>query len=628
MSLIRIFKVGIVILLLVILAIIVRYFIVRPLREHQIPIKTEKIDAQKIEKKQKAEHLEIKGKEKILLVKADKHYMGEDESYHAEGDVEMTLFKKREGKDVFLYGDKVVYDKDRTYFVSSGKAKAKFKDLVIESVLIHYDNKKELFWTESGVYFYSQRLKGPAQKMIYLMEEERLELKENIRLQIEPKIESSSSLVAEGENFEYSEKEKRGKMEGEVRLFHGKSRSSADSLEFELSQDGEHIRTLILKGEVKASLIEEEMKDISHQDRPSLFAQSARREAQAEEIKLMAFPKISKIHEIEASGNCSFKFISSSGSYTQIHAESVKYVFDNEGELIEFKAIKSARMINQGENPKERQLIEGDTLTIMDKTDILRVKGKSQFGARVTSPRSEIFAGEIAFFLDNGNLEVKEGVKVILKSKKEEEKPIGIFSKEHPVFIRANEMRYFDEGKRFLFNGNIKAWQEKRVLLADEIELFEETGEIFCTGEVKSVIPHKPKEEKEEERLEISSDRMTYKPEKNLVFYKDKCCIKVREAVLRAQSIFVYLKDEKGDVQRIIARGKVVIIQDLGEGRGEEAIYEPDKEVLVLLGNPVLIDKERGITKGDKLTFYMADGRIIAENKGKERSVTVIKRER
>ncbi|GAH32736.1 unnamed protein product, partial [marine sediment metagenome] len=66
----------------------------------------------------------------------------------------------------------------------------------------------------------------------------------------------------------------------------------------------------------------------------------------------------------------------------------------------------------------------------------------------------------------------------------------------------------------------------------------------------------------------------------------------------------------------------------LGEGRGEEAIYDPDKESVVLLGNPVLIDKDKGITRGDKLTFYLADDRILVENKARERSATVIKREK
>ena len=627
MILARIMRAGIAILLLIILAVIMRYFIARSLREHQTSMKTKKITQQKIEKKEKIEHFEIKGEEESVKVRADEHYVGEDDKNYVEGNVEIIFLKRREGKDVFLYGDEVVYDKDWNHVLLSGQARAKFKDLMIESASLHYDNKKELFSTESGVNFSSRRLRGPAQKMVYLMEEEKLELEGNIRLQIEPNIETSSPIEVRGNKFEYSEKRKRGKMEGEVRLFHGKSRASADILEFELFPDGENIRTLILKGKVKASLIEEEKREVSSQSEPSNFAQGTKREVEAEEIELRAFPKLQKIQAMEAKGNCSFKFVSSSGSFTQILAESMRFLFDPEGELRELHALKNARMLDQGENPEDRRLTAGDTLTIKDKTDVLRVKGKGKFGARVASSDSDIFAEEIVVFLDNNNLEAKGGVKVVLKSKKGEKKRIGLFSKERPVFIRAKEMRYFDEQNRFLFDEDIKVWQEKKVLFADKVMLDEETGKIFCTGGVKSIFPHRPKEEKEEERLEISSDIMTFKPEENVISYEKRCSLKVKEIDLRAQSVSIYLGEEKGDMERMIARGKVVIVQNLGEGRGEEAIYDPDKESLILLGNPVLIDKEKGITNGDKLTFYIADDRILVENKDRERSATIIKRE-
>jgi len=628
MNLPKIMRVGTAILLLILLAIIVRYFTTRSLREHQIPMKTEKITQQKIEKKDKIVHFEIKGDKESVKVKADKHYVGEDNNYHAEGNVEIIFFKKREDRDVFIYGDELVYDKDWNHFVLFGQAKVKFKDLVIESVSLHYDNKKELFWSESGVDFSSGSLSGTALKMVYLMKQEKIELQENVHLHIRPNLETSFPLIAEGKKFEYSRKKRHGVMEGGVNLFHGESRASASNLEFDLFPDEENIRTLVLKGKVKATIIEEERENISSESRSSHFSQSAKREVEAEEIELRAFPDLQKIQAIEANGDCSFKFVSSSGSFTQILAESIKFLFDRQGGLREFHALKNARMIDLDESSDEPRLIEGDTLTIKGKTDVLRVKGKGQFEARVASSGSEIFAEEIAVFLDNNDLEAKKGVKVVLKSKNGEVKRIGIFSKEHPVFIKAKEMRYVDEGERFIFKGNTKAWQEKKILLAEEIVLYEETGEILCRGGVKSVFPHKPKEDEKEERLEISSDKMTFNPEENLLSYEKRSSLKVKDIDLRAHSVSVYLNEEEGDIEKIIAREKVVIVQNLGEGRGEEAIYDPEKESLVLLGNPVLIDKDKGITRGDKLTFFIADDRILVENKARDRSVTVIKREK
>ncbi|NIO48533.1 MAG: hypothetical protein GTN73_03710, partial [Candidatus Aminicenantes bacterium] len=132
-------------------------------------------------------------------------------------------------------------------------------------------------------------------------------------------------------------------------------------------------------------------------------------------------------------------------------AESVKFLFDQEGELREFEALKKASMIDQEEDSEERRLIEGDSLIIKGKTDVLRVKGKGPYEARVASSDSEVLAEEISISLDNNNLEVKKGVKVVLNSKKGEKNRIGLFSEEYPVLINAQEMRYFDKEKRFLF---------------------------------------------------------------------------------------------------------------------------------------------------------------------------------
>jgi len=621
-------RAGIIILLVILLAIIVRYFTISSLRKPQVPVKTDDLTQQKIEEKDKVVHFEIKGGEESVRFKADKHYVGEDKNYHAEGNVEIIFLKKREGKDVFIYGNEVVYDKDWNHFVLSGQGKVKYKDLVIESVSLNYDNKRELFSTEKGVSFSSEGFSGTAQKLDYLMEQEKLHFQENVHLRLRPNLETSFPVIAQGKRLEYSRKSRQGMMDGGVRLFHGESRAAASNLKFELSEDEDNLRTLVLKGKAKAFIREEEKKDISSSRRPSPFSQSAMREVEAEEIELRAFPDFQKVQAVEASGNCSFKFVSSSGSFTHILAESVKFLFDQEGKLREFEALKKASMIDQEENSEERRLIEGDALIIKDKTDVLRVKGKGPYEARVSSSDSEVFAEEISIFLDNNNLEVKRGVKVVLNSKKGEKKRIGLFSKDQPVLINASEMRYFDEEKRFLFNGDIKAWQEKRILLAEEIVLYEDTGKILSTGGVKSIFPHKPKDEEKEERVEISSDKMTYRPEQNLIFYEKRSSLKVKDIDLRAQSVSVYLSEEEGDMEEIIARGNVVIVQNLGEGRGEEAIYDPDEESVVLLGNPVLIDKDRGITRGDKLTFYLADDRILVENRARERSATVIKREK
>ncbi|MCK4759034.1 MAG: hypothetical protein KAT69_03250 [Candidatus Aminicenantes bacterium] len=627
MGFIKALRITVAVLLVLVLAVIVRHFLTRSSGGVRVPVQSDDITQKNIEKKEKVELVEYKMEDESLHVKADKHYMGEDRDYHAEGNVEIVFVKEREGKDVILYGNKVVYDKDMTRFVSSGQGRVKFKDLVVESVLLNYDNKREIFSTEKGVSFFSQRLRGSAQKMTYQMGQERLILQENVRLQILPRDESSPSLEVTGKKLDYSEKNKKGKIEGGVELFRGESRASAEIMKFEMYPDGEQIKSLILEKGAWASLAEGEGESRPLEKQSPLFDQSARREIEGKEITFKFFQDPSVLQEVEARGNSSFKFISSDESFTWVRAESGRFVFDREGELTEFQASKNARIVKQADDPDETRLIEGDVFTKKRDSDVLWVKGRGPYEARVSSRENDVFAEEIFISLDNNDLEAKGGVKVILEAKEGGGKPIGIFSEEQPVFIQARGMRYFAEHKRFLFNENVKAWQEEKVLRTDEIELFEETGQILCRGGVESTMLHTTKEG-EEEKLKISSEKMTYFPEENLVLYQNKSSLTVKDVTLQAQSISVYMGEEDKGIQKIVARKKVVIVQELGEAYGEEAVYDPENESLVLLGNPVLIDKDGGRTEGHKLTFHMADDRILVENKDRERSVTVIKRER
>jgi lipopolysaccharide export system protein LptA len=85
------------------------------------------------------------------------------------------------------------------------------------------------------------------------------------------------------------------------------------------------------------------------------------------------------------------------------------------------------------------------------------------------------------------------------------------------------------------------------------------------------------------------------------------------------------LNEEGGGIKKITALDNVVIVHDQKQGRGEKAVFNVKKDTIILTGNPVLIAKDQGKTEGIKLTFYLADGKIVIENKDRERSVTVIK---
>jgi len=613
------------VVLLFLLIIILWYFITHWRREAAVPLEKKEIAQQKIERTEGIQYSEFKGEMGRIQVKAQKHYVGEDGNYYLEGKVEIIDFGKKAGQDVFIFADKVVYDKDWNHFDLVGQGRVRYKDIAIESNFLEYEKEEEIFQSSKGVSFSSKRLKGSSQKIIYFLREEKLRLQENVELEMSSLEQASHPLIAKGNSFDYSRKEKKGTMEGDVHLFLGKSRGSADLMNFELSENEEQIRLLFLKGGVKAYLFEEEKKKSPSEGQSPYFLQSEERQVEAEEIKVGTFLDLPRIRAIEAKGNCSLKLVSSSGRVTWIQAGAMDWIFNRKRALREFKAFDNARMVEKDANDGKERLIEGEELTLEGSRSVLWVRGKDKVASRIASETSEVTAKEIAILLKHDDLEAYGEVKVTFRSEKGEKESIGFFSREEPVFAAAKEMRYWKDKKRFILKDNIRIWQGKEMLLAQEVVILEETQEIFGWGTVRSIFFHKPKVGEIEEKLEISAEEMSFQPKDDLISYKEKSSLSSKNISLKAQSISVYLEEGKGKIKEISAKGNVIITQGLQEAQGEEAQYDVDKEIIVLLGNPVLVDKNKGRIEGDKLTFYMGDGRIVVENKDRERSIIVIK---
>lgn len=120
---------------------------------------------------------------------------------------------------------------------------------------------------------------------------------------------------------------------------------------------------------------------------------------------------------------------------------------------------------------------------------------------------------------------------------------------------------------------------------------------------------------------------MNFDPRANLLTFEPGAWVKAPNGSLEGQILVVTLAEGSADILTIQARGKTVVKDELREGRSEEAVYDLEKETMVLTGSPVVMDKNRGVVRGDKLTFHMGGDRIFVENRERERSATVIKRE-
>lgn len=132
---------------------------------------------------------------------------------------------------------------------------------------------------------------------------------------------------------------------------------------------------------------------------------------------------------------------------------------------------------------------------------------------------------------------------------------------------------------------------------------------------------------KKSEPIDIVSDRMEAFQLKKMVVFSGNVVAIQGDITLKSDQLFVYYKDKEkgknettkekvakrdlettGDLERIEAKGNVIITQKDMTATGKEAVYYEEKAEIVLTGNPVLKDGNNTI-KGCRVIVYVNESR-------------------
>jgi lipopolysaccharide export system protein LptA len=603
-------------LLAIIGVIALHFFLRRPVPAESLvePAPAVRPPGEDVDRKEGVEHVIFKGDKGKIKVKADEFYLGEDKLNHLEGNVEVVDYGNTGSQEIIMLADRVDYDQDLKNFHATGRARIKDKDALIESSSFVYDKKEDVFRTDRGVVFSSNKLKANSRTLTYRRRAQTLEFEGDLAIEVLAKEKTGLPLSVFGDKFLYMRKTKIGRVDNNVRMSRGKSRGTADALIFRLTPDEQEVNYLALQGTAKVALFKETAKD----------AADSGQQAEADEIRLVSFPDESKVSRLSATGACSLTLSVSAGATDKVRGQSVGLMFDRAGDLTDYSASEEARVDLADRTGGDERRVWGDKITYHKKGDVLKTVGTDKIPARIDSARTEVEAGWITVNQESGNMQSSGAVKLVLKPGKDD-KAVGFFSKDKPVFITCKDLVYTKGNKKFLFKEDVRIWQDKTVVLAKEFEILEHSEKVFGRGGVKASFTHKPKDKPVEEPLAIGADEMSYVPKDKTIKFAGGSFLNTNTMTLTSTDLSVRLKEEGNEMVRILAKGKVLIIQETKEGRGEEANYDLLADTVVLTGSCVLVDKEKGVLEGDKLTFYLGDGKILIENKERSRSAMVIK---
>ena len=579
--------------------------------------------AKKIDEKVRLRYVEFRGEKAKVEFTADRAFIGPDDKYHLVGNVQIIDHGRKGGQKIVITGREVVSDPERTRYDFQGPVEVLYKDATVRTSDLSYHRLKEIFQTDRRLDISSPQLRGQALGLTYDLKTGLLTLIGGVLFEV-TSADMGPPLVVQAQSFVFHNGERQGSLQGGVSLSHGRSRGNCQSLDFNLFANTDKLNLVYLRGGASLELRNEFSKPRAAADSSAFVRLGENQDIRAEEIKLRAFLDQAQLHSYESQGQSSFEFISSQGLRTRFEAETLDFIFDQWGGLREFRSFTGARMVQQEEG--QTRTVQGDSVVLEGGSDWLQVRAKPGGKTMAALAKTEIQAEEMNFGLEKEDLEAR-GAKVVLAGRPGRS-PGGFFEKEQPVFITAGQMRYTQAEKRFNFQDNVRMWQNRKTLLAGKIALWEDTGRALGEGGVRVLFPHQPKSGRAEEKVEISAPRLSSLPEENLMVFEGQARLRLEKAEVRAESIRVHLRPETQEAERLMAQGDVVIVQDAREGRGQQADYDLEADLIVLTGSPRLLEKNKGQIEGLKLTFHLADGTIAVENKGRERSVTLIKSNR
>jgi len=555
--------------------------------------------------------LEFRGDRGRIEIKAERHRALKEGIYRLEGQVEIHDFGRRPGLEAWITCEEAQYDQDWRQIILSGQVKIKRQGIDFEAEKIIYRREDEFLEAQGSVKLKFKRLTGRATHLNYSLKEEKLELSQEVQIKFEPEEKGQAPLFIEGQSFVFERKQHRGRMEGKVRLSQGKNSGEADWAEFLLSEDEQYLSHLELGGLVRG------------QARTKSFEGSV----VALSLKVKPFLKGNRIHALEAEGSSELG-ISRPGERVLFAAEKIRLVFNRWGGLREIDTRDQARWLREDLKSGQGQEARAEFIRYYADRGHLEIKSPQAKKASLSQPGSAVTAAEMTLNVDTQDLEALGEVHLVVEpEKKAAEKQAGILSTEKPVFGLGEMLLYSFGQKRMILEEKARLWQDDFSLQARKILLAFDSKELEAYDLVRlSLIRKEERKLARPQPVFITSFQMKYLPGENRLDLDGPCELLSAGYTVKAKKMLIRFKGDTSELDRIEAQGEVSVMKDSVVARAERGFYEWEKDLFILEGKPVLEDPEQGTIRGDKLTFNLAEGRIVVENQGRERSISIIKK--
>jgi lipopolysaccharide export system ATP-binding protein len=565
-------------------------------------------DGRVVDTKERVRHQEFREGRLVAEVRGDAFFLGPDGRNHLQGSIEIVRFGPGGEAVTRLAAGEVVYDKGGLVFTVAGRVRAEAGGVVLEGESFVYDETAGLFSTRSGGAFSAEALKGEAREVLYAEGPEEIRLGGGFRVETAAAGLPDGTLAVSGESLTYARRDRRGLVEGQARLEGGGFRGSAAAASFVAAEDESGLASAVLEGEAEVVLDGKERRGD-----PSLETRAGR--------IAVAFSRAPSVVTLETSGGSRFAFEPAPGEAGTVLAASAVLSYGHEAGRLAWQA-RGGVKAETTEGGLVR-VLEGEE-AVFDGAGTLGVGGGKDRPAAASAADFRTEAGHILFNCGTGDLLATGGVSGVLKAQ-EGRRKAGFFSAGEDVALSCRVLERRAGRSTFLFTGQATARQGGSVVRAEELETAGEDGRMSGRGGVEITLAADGGAGDTSGTVVLRGEEMSYRPDTRTLSLAGKASVSLPEAALEAGSVSAVVSPTGDGLGSLAASGGVTLVKGDYRGRAEAASYEAAAERITLTGSPVLTDGQGGSARGDKLTFDLADDKILVENEGPGRSSTVIR---
>ncbi len=204
-----------------------------------------------------------------------------------------------------------------------------------------------------------------------------------------------------------------------------------------------------------------------------------------------------------------------------------------------------------------------------------------------------------------------------------------------PIHVTARSMTAHRDSASATYSGDVRLWQDANVVEAHDIEFDRDRRSIVARGNGRPVSTALVQIDKSGKvtPISITSTRLTYTDDQRRAQFEGGVTAKGADVIVIAEHVDAYLAARsqnasgamkgQGQLDRLVAEGNVLVQEPGRKATGNQLTYMVADDKFVLSGGtPSIFDAERGKIRGDSLTFFRRDDRVLVEGKDSSPTVT------